>query len=60
MKRLKLRKWVLVVLAFIIFLIFLISLRCIYERYNKLFNECDSEKGYSCSYYEMRQYSLGK
>ena len=60
----KLRKWVKVTLAILftiiiaLILIFVITKGA--ENFEELAIQCDKDRGYTCSYYDIRQYSLGK
>lgn len=55
MKKKKLKIWVKIVLLLIAFVIiyFLISKRI--ETLKQLTSECDKEKGYTCSYYDINK-----
>lgn len=63
-KKIRLKNWVKNVLTIlsvalissILALIFIKSINDI----DKLAKQCDADRGYTCSYYEVRQYSLGK
>lgn len=59
----KLRKWVkntLVIIAIIIFVIIIgLIINIGMNNFNELARQCDEAKGYTCSYYEVRQYGLG-
>ena len=58
-KKLKLRKWVKVLLKYIIIVLIGLGIGIILlkglENFNKYAKICDNEKGYTCSYYEVRQ-----
>ena len=56
---LKLRKWVWIVLF--IALAFLVSavLKTGLDKYNRIAEECDNHYGYTCSYYQVEQWSRG-
>lgn len=66
MKRTKrrLKKWVrytlytllIIAIGFVLALI----LKSGMDNYDELARQCDEDRGYTCSYYEIRQYSLGK
>ena len=62
--KLKLRKWVKVTLAILLTIIAaLILIILIMEGakdFENLAKQCDKDRGYTCSYYDIRQYSLGK
>ena len=45
---------------FIVFATALILLVFFNNNSNNLESECDNAKGHTCSYYELRQFSLGK
>lgn len=64
MKKRKLRKWFKYTLSVLVTIFITIVLTMIFKQEMKLLNDmahqCDAEKGYMCSYYEIRQYSLGK
>lgn len=57
MKKLKLRRWVKVVIGIIIILILGIATKKIIDTNNDMLNKCDNAKGYTCSYYEARLYA---
>ena len=48
------------IVLIIIGVITLNSIKIGVEIYTELANKCDQEKGYVCSYYDIKQYSLGK
>lgn len=60
----RLKKWVKyclnIALLISIAIIFAILVHSQLNNYSKVARQCDREKGYTCSYYEIRQYSLGK
>lgn len=63
-KKYKLKTWVKVTL-FILFTISVITILILFlmkgeNDFEKLARQCDEDRGYTCSYYEVRQYSLGK
>ncbi len=58
--KLKLKKRVKVTLVIITTLIFTNLIMEGAKYFEKLANQCDEDKGYICSYYDIRQYSLGK
>ena len=61
--KLKLKKWVKVTLAILVTIItalILINLTEGAKDFENLAKKCDKDKGYTCSYYDIRQYSLGK
>lgn len=61
-KRIRLRKevkFVLKVLAFILLLVAVVMLmKAANNKYVSMFEACDNAKGYTCSYYEARQYAI--
>ena len=57
MKKLKLRKWVKVVISIFIIILIGIGTKKIIDRSNEILNNCDNAKGYTCSYYEARIYA---
>lgn len=61
-KRRKLKKWVKVTLASLLVLLlgglFYLVLSIGSNNLNKMYEECDNAKGYTCSYYEARLYSI--
>lgn len=63
-KKRKLKKWVKVTLKIILIIIIGLILGQIikkgFNNYEKLASQCDREHGYTCSYYDIRQFSLGK
>lgn len=60
----KLKRWVkntLVIIAIIVIGIILgLILKIGMNNFDELARQCDEAKGYTCSYYEVRQYGLGK
>lgn len=64
MKKRRCKKWVKyclnIALLILIAVIFAILVRSQLNDYNKVAQQCDIERGYTCSHYEIRQYSLGK
>ncbi len=62
MKKRKLRKWFKYTLGALVTISITIVLTMIFKQEMKSFNDiahqCDLEKGYTCSYYEIRQYGL--
>lgn len=60
----KLKKWVkntLVIIAMIIVgIIISLIVKTGMNDFDELACQCDEVKGYTCSYYEVRQYGLGK
>lgn len=66
MKRTKrrLKKWVKVTLYILltisIGIILGLALKKGINDFDELARQCDQDRGYTCSYYEVRQYSLGK
>lgn len=63
-KKRRLKKWVkntlYILLTIVIGLILGLILKKGADDFEKLARQCDSDRGYTCSYYEVRQYSLGK
>lgn len=63
-KRYRLKKWVKVTLTIIevivLGLILGISLTKGANDFEELARQCDQDRGYTCTYYDIRQYSLGK
>lgn len=58
-RRRRLRSWVKVTLAIIIGGVVLgLVLSEGLNRLNEMYEECDNAKGYTCSYYEARLYSI--
>lgn len=66
MKRTKrrLKKWVKVTLYILLTIIIGLILGIVLKKglndFDELARQCDQDRGYTCSYYEVRQYSLGK
>lgn len=64
MKKLKLKPWVkktlLIILTITIGLILGLIIKKGVENFEELARQCDQDRGYTCSYYDIRQYSLGK
>lgn len=55
-KRLKLRKWVKVVIILTILIVLILNVSARSKQTDKIAKQCDKEKGYICSYYEVKQY----
>lgn len=53
MKKLRLKRWVKVVLVLIIGVI---CVKAINNNMNDMYKQCDNAKGHTCSYYEARNY----
>ena len=49
--------WIVLVLIIIVMAILFVKSS---KEYNEIAHQCDSEKGRVCTYYETRQYMLGK
>ncbi len=64
MKKRKLKTWVKITLIIILTITFGLILGLIITKginnFKELARQCDQDRGYTCSYYEIRQYSLGK
>lgn len=62
MKKRRLKKWVKYALGSLATISVVMILTMIFKQEMKSFNDvaqqCDLKKGYACSYYEIRQYSL--
>ncbi len=60
----RLRKWVKVTLHILLIIIIGLILGLIFKKgiddFDDLARKCDQDRGYTCSYYDVRQYSLGK
>lgn len=63
-KRYRLKKWVKVTLAIleVIFIGLLLGFILVKgaNDFDELARQCDQDRGYTCTYYDIRQYSLGK
>ena len=61
-KRRRLKRWVRVTLKVIAFLVATLLLTLLFMKANNNLNDmyeaCDNAKGYTCSYYEARLYSI--
>lgn len=61
-KRRRLKRWVRVTLKVIAFLVAALLLTLLFMKANNDLNDmyeaCDNAKGYTCSYYEARLYSI--
>ena len=61
-KRRRLKRWVRVTLKVIAFLVVALLLALLFMKANNDLNDmyeaCDNAKGYTCSYYEARLYSI--
>ena len=64
MKKCKLKTWVQVTLTILLTITIGLILGLILKKgvddFEELARQCDQDRGYTCSYYEVRQYSLGK
>lgn len=63
-KKRKLKTWVKVTLTVLLTIIIGLILGLIIKKgvddFEELARQCDQDRGYTCSYYDIRQYSLGK
>lgn len=63
-KKYRLKKWVKVTLnilcAISVFIILALLVKKGVNDFEDLAKQCDKEYGYTCTYYDIRQYSLGK
>lgn len=63
-KKYKLKNWVKITLSILFTIIVIIILILFLKKgandFEELAKQCDQDKGYTCSYYEIRQYSLSK
>lgn len=57
MKKLKLKRWVKVVIGIIVVFMLGISIKKVVDINNDMLTKCDNAKGYTCSYYEARLYA---
>lgn len=61
-KRRRLKRWVRVTLKVIAFLVATLLLTLLFMKANNdlddMYEACDNAKGYTCSYYEARLYSI--
>ena len=64
MKKCKLKTWVKVTLTILLTITIGLILGLILKKgvddFEELARQCDQDRGYTCSDYEVRQYSLGK
>lgn len=64
MKKRKLKTWVRVTLKILLTIFIGLILGLIFKKgvddFEELARQCDQDRGYTCSYYDVRQYSLGK
>lgn len=64
MKKRKLKTWVKVTLTILLIITIGLILGLIITKginnFEELARQCDQDRGYTCSYYEVKQYSLGK
>ena len=58
MKRRRLRRWVKVTLVGLMVVLVGAMFSITMERYNNMYEQCDNAKGYTCSYYEARQFLI--
>lgn len=58
MKRRRLKKWVKVTLMGLVVILIYMVLSMVGNRLNNMYEQCDIAKGYTCSYYEARQYLI--
>lgn len=58
------KKWVRVTLTILLTILIGLILGLILKKgiddFDELARQCDQSKGYTCTYYDIRQYSLGK
>ena len=63
-KKRKLKTWVRVTLTILLTIIIGLILGLIIKKgvddFEELARQCDQDRGHTCSYYDIRQYSLGK
>lgn len=63
-KKRKLKTWVKVTLTILLTIIIGLILGLIIKKgvddFEELARQCDQDRGYTCSYYDIRRYSLGK
>ena len=63
-KKRKLKTWVKVTLTILLTITIGLILGLIIKKgvddFEELARQCDQDRGYTCSYYDIRQYSLGK
>lgn len=63
-KKLRLRKGVKFTLNILLTIIIVLILALVIKKglndFDELARQCDLDRGYTCSYYDIRQYSLGK
>jgi len=61
-KKRRLKRWVRITLVILFIIIWLLALFIdkTLTNYDKMAAECDEAYGHTCSYYEVRQFSLGK
>jgi len=59
-RKYRLKKWVKVTLAISVFIILALLVKKGVNDFEDLAKQCDKEYGYTCTYYDIRQYSLGK
>lgn len=61
-KRRRLRRWVKVTLKALggiaVLALFIVLFKVTNDRYNDMYEACDNARGYTCSYYEARQYAI--
>lgn len=60
MKKIKLRRWVKVLLIAIVVILLGLLIFAAIKRYDDLAKECDAARGYTCTIYDMRQFSINK
>lgn len=62
MKKMRLRMWVKVVLVVIVMIPSIMFIKYLNDvsdyKINNMYEKCDNDKGYTCSYYEARTYSM--
>ena len=61
-KRRRLKRWVKVTLNIIggltVAIVMALLLKVGANNYNEMYEQCDNAKGYTCSYYEARQFAI--
>ena len=62
MKRRRLKRWVKVTLKTLagiaVLALLIVTFQMVNKRNNEMYEACDNAKGYTCSYYEARQFLI--
>ena len=54
----RLRPWVYFALGMMVAILMMVAVKVIVSSYDKMYQACDEAKGYTCSYYEARNFLI--